>query len=488
MSIKNKKSILLVILLLLRFTGMQYDFALNSSNIDSKVMDQIAFTDSVLLAQYEPLDEVQINKIYKRVYKSTILEIDNKISAFAKKSGFNGTILLAKDGIPLYKKNIGYSDFKNKIALSDSSEFQLASVSKQFTAVAILLLEEQNKLNIDDDINYYFPKLHLSGVTIKHLLNHTSGLSDYIPIVLKKWTEKYPPTNTDVVSLLEKNRLKQRFSPGSRFQYSNTGYFLLASIVEKVSKKSMNDFLKENVFTPLGMHHTKVYNYGLNNWDSQQIKGFKKNNYKYKAFKQGIIDGVVGDKGVYASADDLLKWSNALYNGYIISKKTLGNAIRKSELNNGASIKYGFGLRITENFNGKMIYHNGSWGGFRTTSRYYINESVSLIILSNNSYRYLGSLARKVKGVLDRDHANEEFLYVVKKMLLQKEMDNSMMQVSVWQKNELKDIVDLINLFDHQWLAQKFQKSIIFGEGSDDNLYAMYGKNNYDFINFKDRL
>ena len=483
--IKNKRIILLFVLLLFRLSGVQYDYVLKSSNIDGVVKDQISLIDSVLVSQYEPLSSKQINGIYKQVFKSTINKIDSRVLSYAKKTGFNGTILLAKDGVTIFKRNIGYSNFENKLAINDSSEFQLASVSKQFTSVAILLLAEENKLDIDDDINKYFPKLNLKDVHIKHLLNHTAGLSDYIPIVLNKWTEKYAPTNLEVIKLLEKNRLKQRFIPSTQFQYSNTGYFLLASIVEKITGMTLNNYLTENVFIPLGMNHTKVYDSGHTEWGKEQLKGYRKNKYYYSAFNQSIIDGVVGDKGVYASADDLAKWTDALFNGEIINDEMLSKAIEKSHLDNGTSVRYGYGLRVFEDYNGTMIYHNGSWGGFRTTSRYYIDESVSLIVLSNNSYTHLGELARRVKNTFDDNNGESELLCVVKNILLKKKVDNSKIQISIGKKNEMMDIVALVKNYNHQWLAQEFQSSISLYDNKDYEFYALADNTISSVINEK---
>mgnify|MGYP001546062255 CR=1 FL=1 len=173
---------------------------------------------------------------------------------------FNGNVLVAKNGKIIFQKSFGYADFDTKRLLNDSSVFELASVSKQFTAMGILLLVEKGKIKLSDSLRKFFPQLPYHNITIRNMLTHTSGLPAYDNEMALKWDHKKIAFNKDVINFLAKEKPPIRFQPGKKWEYSNTAFVLLASIIEKVSGQSFKNYMAENIFTPLGMTHSRVYN------------------------------------------------------------------------------------------------------------------------------------------------------------------------------------------------------------------------------------
>ena len=185
-------------------------------------------------------------------------KIDSLLKFYHEQGIFNGTVLVAEAGKVIYQKGFGYANMDTKERLTPKSVFRLASVSKQFTAMCIMKLKEQGKLNYDDDLQKYLPELkYYEGVTIRHLLWHTSGIQDYMDFMPKYFpSDEY--LNDDVIKIMAKHHPKREFEPGERFEYSNTGYVLLASIVERVSGVSFVEFIKQNIFDRIGMSSTTI--------------------------------------------------------------------------------------------------------------------------------------------------------------------------------------------------------------------------------------
>ncbi|MES1218739.1 MAG: serine hydrolase domain-containing protein, partial [Bacteroidota bacterium] len=173
---------------------------------------------------------------------------------------FNGNILVAKGGNIIYQQDLGYADFNSKRLLNDSSVFELASVSKQFTAMGIMILKERKLLTYDDNVKKFFPDFPYDNITIRNLLTHTSGLPEYEDQFEKKWDHKKIAFNKDILEMLKQQKDTLFFKPGTKWKYSNTGFAILAFIIEKVSGKSYNDFMAATIFNPLGMTHTFIYN------------------------------------------------------------------------------------------------------------------------------------------------------------------------------------------------------------------------------------
>jgi CubicO group peptidase (beta-lactamase class C family) len=326
--------------------------------------------------------------------------LDSLLQRINKRHDFHGAILVAKNKKILYKNQIGYADFRKKQPLNDESVFQLASVSKQFTAAAIMLLYEREKIKLSDTVTNYFSDFPYENVTIRNLLNHTAGLPKYFWVAEHKWKQKQAPTNSEMMSLLASSNVQRFFKPGRNFDYSNTGYLVLASIVEKVSGKSFGEFVKENIFTPLGMENSFVYSSENDILNPNQLFGYRLyRGWRHLKINSSVNDAVVGDKNIYSTTEDLFKWTLGLNQGKLLSKESLNLMYSKGETIYGRKIPYGFGFRINPQ-NPNIIYHYGKWNGFSTGLTQYLKDDLVVIILEHSSYNAMKSLNAKIKKIV----------------------------------------------------------------------------------------
>ena len=308
-------------------------------------------------------------------------------------SQFNGNVLIIDDGVEILKKSYGLANRTSNEKLDEDSVFELASVSKQFTATGIIILKQQGQLNYTDKVTLYFPELEFcSDVTIENLLNHTSGIPDYMSLIINNWNKEKTATNKDVVLELAERVDSLDFSPNERFDYSNSNYVLLASIIEKVANQSYADFMKENIFTPLGMIRSSVLN--------RRYKNVTIENYAY-GYVQGerqevalpdslgylqyviYLDGIVGDGMVNSTVNDLRIWDESLRSNAIISKKEFDYLLHRNTLNNGEINDYSFGWNIKQTEDGLSMSHSGSWPGYVTYLSRGVEEEDLIVILQN---------------------------------------------------------------------------------------------------------
>ncbi len=293
---------------------------------------------------------------------------------------FNGSVLVAHNGKVLYTQQFGYSDFKTKELLTDTSEFQLGSVSKQFTAVSIMMLKERNRLSYDDSVVKYFPDFPYKGVTIRMLLDHRSGLPNYMFTCSAECSDQVTLLdNMQVMDMLARYKPPCYFKPDRRYNYCNTNYCVLAAIVEKITGHHFSDFLRNNILVPLQMVHTFIYD----KYDTvipNKIPGYNPN---YRIAGTDFLDGVAGDKGIYSTVSDLLKWDQALYSDKLVSQATLKEAYTPHTRWIGAH-SYGFGWHLLLFNNDTIIYHGGWWHGFNCDFIRDIKEKNTIIVLSNH--------------------------------------------------------------------------------------------------------
>jgi CubicO group peptidase (beta-lactamase class C family) len=315
--------------------------------------------------------------------------IDSIFSALQVKTGFNGTVLYGEKGRLVFKKAYGYDDFKAKKRLTTSSAFQLASVSKMFTAMSIMILKEEGLLDYDDSVRQYIPELPYTGITIRQMLNHRSGLPDYMHFADNFWDQAKPLTNEDMIRIMAENRPPKYFSPGCGFDYCNSNYALLASVVERITKEPFDKFVKENIFDPVGMDHSFIYKLE----PGQEIPPFVpvgvKGHHSARSLPREepnfYQNGVVGDKGVYATVEDLFKWDQALYNGSLVSDETLEEAFTEgSPKFSKWKDNYGFGWRLKAD-RVNTVYHYGWWKGFRTYFIRDLYQEKTIIVLTNTT-------------------------------------------------------------------------------------------------------
>ena len=316
---------------------------------------------------------IQISTTTSIVAQSKPAELDNLMTHYYTNGIFNGTILVSENGKVIYRKAFGYLNNVTNQKLTPESSFGLASVSKQFTAMGIMILKEKNKLSYDDKLIKYFPEFppYANDIKIRNLLNHTSGLPQY-----DDYNAKDDLSNSDVLRILTgTNQLD--FKTGEKYTYNNGGYVLLGLIIEKISGQSLAEFLKENVFDPLKMKNTQVFNNSEIKIENRAI-GYN---------RLGDLDDFkishTGSTGMFSNVDDLFLWEQSLYTQKLVSKKTMDEAFSSAILNNGSIFNYGFGWRINDINNQKSIEHSGRQFGYRTFIKRNLTKNYSYILLTN---------------------------------------------------------------------------------------------------------
>jgi len=313
---------------------------------------------------------------------------DEAFSQMRQTIGLNGAVLYVEGGQVLYENAFGWRDLTRcRDSLKVDDPFQLSSVSKMFTAEAIMLLHAQGKLEYDDDLTQYLPEFPYPGITIRHLLNHRSGLSRYETLADEHWPDRgVPLSNEAMIQLYVKHRPEPYFEPGTDFHYNNVNYALLASVVERVSGQHFEDFMKKAIFEPLGMDRSYIYSLrGVDRLDLYVDTPVQGHDYYRKGpqrVQDDYLNGVVGDKVMYSTVEDLYRFGLALENGLLLPDSLQQEAFvpGSDEWKNGDN--YGFGWRISGKHPG-CVYHFGWWKGYR--SFFIVNQSLGrmLIILTN---------------------------------------------------------------------------------------------------------
>lgn len=453
--------------------------ALQSGNQMTDVQDIIRKTDSILVSQHKPLGYGEKQHIVREIYSEAVDSLDHYLNRYASHSRFNGTVAVAKDGVVLFKKHHGYADMDKRIPVSDTSKFQLASVSKQFTAAAILKLYQEGRINLDSSITTYIPELPYKRVKIRHLLTHKSGFPSYMWIIARHWNENYAPSNEDLVQMISEHPVRLRFKPGKRFNYSNTGYCLLASVVERTSGLSFDEFLKDRFFDPLNMKRTFAFSSSDTAYTPDMVKGYNYHRSGYHEVSLNLMDGTYGDKGVFSTAEDLVKWTQALENGKVVDESLVKNAFSETFLDGGKEVEYGYGFRIYTSNAYDMIFHNGSWSGFRTTLRTFPEDGLTIVILTNNSFRDTGAMARNLTSAIYNDFEAGEVYDIVKSLILEgKELDSISKKsiVDSWELHELRKVKRTVNSMNRRWMAHKIERFTRDAAISDDTYYALKEK------------
>lgn len=316
----------------------------------------------------------QLNKSVNTWYDSVL-----------KNSSFNGGILVAKGGNIVYEKYVGSTDAKGKDSISATTSFHIASVSKTFTAMAVLKLCQDSLVSLDDEFSKYFPSFNYPGVTVRNLLNHRSGLPNYVYFMEELgWDKSKAVKNADVLDFLinKKQQLKNIAPAGTRFSYCNTNYALLALLIEKISGKSYPDFMQENYFHPLKMNHTYVYRH------SDSAKAVLSYDWRGNIIPMNFLDEVYGDKNIYSTPGDLFTWDRALKESVIFQAKTLDEAFTPYSNEKPGIRNYGLGWRLNIYPDGfKLTYHNGWWHGNNAAFIRMIPEDATIIVLGNRFTR-----------------------------------------------------------------------------------------------------
>ncbi|MBX9733233.1 MAG: beta-lactamase family protein [Chitinophagaceae bacterium] len=329
------------------------------------------------------------------------------------RTGFNGAILFAKNGEIVFEDYRGDINFKTKEPITPTTPFHLASISKTFTAMTILRLMEQGRIDLEDPVYKYLTGFPYTTITVKNLLSHRSGLPKYDhfmsgtrAIVTRKknrrgkWIKRTTyitdpiavtglSTNADVLKYLNQIQPPLESQPNRRYHYCNTNYALLALIIEKITGQTYPQYLKDSVFTPLGMQHSYVFSV------KDTANYIPSYNYNKSPFKLEKLDCVYGDKNVYSTVRDLLIWDRALYQGSFIKPETFALSIEPLSNETRGIRNYGLGWHlVVDPPNPTIVYHNGWWHGNNTVFRRLIADTATIIVLGNRFNRNIWSAGK----------------------------------------------------------------------------------------------
>jgi len=330
-------------------------------------------------------------------------------SLFAVQKDFSGVVLIAENSKPVYYKTFGYREFENQIPLQKTDIFELASVSKQFTAMILMMLKEKGLLNYDDSVSKYL-EIPYKGITIRDLLTHTSGLPDYQDIMDKYWDKSRVAGNPDCIEYLNRYAPPKHFEPGDKYEYSNTGYMLLASIAEIASGKDFIEMCRKWIFRKLKMKSTDIRtleekkatkNFAIGHiYVEERSKWVRADSFPSSNYTIWLGNRK-GPGRISSTAFDLLKWDKALYTEKLIKQSSLQEAFTPMKLNDGSFSDYGFGwvLKTDPSF-GKIVWHNGDNPGYKTQIIRYIDKKKTIIILNNNAHQDFVGLIKALEEIL----------------------------------------------------------------------------------------
>ncbi len=345
-------------------------------------------------------NEVFENKTFDFLFSQEELDFfDEEITDLLKRRRFNGNVLVARNGTVLYKRSFGYADFRNRTPLSEETPFQLASISKTFTATAVLMLQQDGKLQIDDHVVEHIPEFPYPTITIRQLLNHTSGIQNYMWLGERYWNHRRPPSNEDVLDLFLEYPRPLNFTPGNLFGYSNTGYAFLALLVERTSGDRFPDFVRERIFEPLGMEHSFVYDLHHSQPTRERAYGFRPWRRTFLVIPDVDHDGVMGDKGIYSTINDLYTWDQSIYQNKLLPNEVWQEAFEHARLNSNRPVNYGHGWRLQTFMDRPVVHHPGRWNGFRTSLKRFPEDHATLILLNNNN-RNITHLVEELQEIL----------------------------------------------------------------------------------------
>jgi CubicO group peptidase (beta-lactamase class C family) len=346
------------------------------SDRDASPFKQPALTPEVYVRYSKERVDLQDSSIQHKIHALDAY-FDNKVS-----NGFSGSVLISYKGTPIFERYYGYKDHGTGERPTASSTFQIASTSKTFTSAAVLLLLQQHLIALDDKVEKFIPNFPYKGITVRMLLNHRSGLPNYLNFSETFWKNKHQyMTNRDLLGLMIRYKPKPMYQPDTHFMYNNTNFALLALIVEEITDMPFCDFMQQNIFLPLGMTDTWTY-------DPLSVRPSATKGYSGSSWREDKIvytDGVLGDKGIYSTVRDMYKWDQALYAGKFIKPEILGLAFTPQSFERQGNKNYGLGWRVQDQPDGtRLIYHNGWWHSYNSVFNRKISDKTSVIILSNH--------------------------------------------------------------------------------------------------------
>jgi CubicO group peptidase (beta-lactamase class C family) len=334
--------------------------------------------------------------------------IDAIFASLKSNNAPGAAVFVVHNGHVEFRQGYGVTDLRTLHKIDPETNFRLASFTKQFTAACIILLVHDGKLHYGDHLTDIFPEFPAYGksITVRNLLNHTSGLPDYEDVLMKQYPntpdEKIPQILDEGVLKLLEQQSSGKFAPGSKWEYSNSGYAALAMIIEKVSGKSYGQFLQERIFVPLKMNNTLAYEKGKNEVPHRAY-GHTQTDGTWHETDQSPTSAVLGDGGIYSSIDDLARWDRALADHTLLTEAEMQPALTAvqptdgpAKSPDGSSVSYGFGWFVDPYKGHKRMSHDGNTIGFRTTIQRFPDDKLTIIILANRSDADPQALALKV--------------------------------------------------------------------------------------------
>lgn len=341
---------------------------------------------------------------------------DKWIAEFAenlhRKSHFNGNVLIAKDNKIIFQKAFGWADYLHRDSLKINSEFELASIAKTFTGVAVMQLAEAGKLKLTDDVKNFFPNFPYDGITVEMLLSHRSGMMNYVYFIDDIWRKEKRNrrkglTNQEVLDIIAERKPKPYAKPNNRFHYNNSNFMVLGGIIEKVTGQRYSKYMMDHIFKPAGMKHTHVYSASEYEKIPVNVVGHDRI-WKYSV-AQNFLDGPVGDKGIYSTVHDLLLYDKYLKNERLLSQKSIDSLYKGRSTPINGYFNYGYGWRIFDNHDrSKIAYHTGWWHGFHHIYIRDLNKNIVIIFLgnlANGSLLHLDELFKHLKMPIIRKGA-----------------------------------------------------------------------------------
>ncbi|WP_138207636.1 serine hydrolase domain-containing protein [Haloimpatiens lingqiaonensis] len=325
-------------------------------------------------------------------YKDITNKIDKYLELYTKLWAFSGSIAAIKDGEIIFKKAYGYANIEHKVKNATDTKYRIWSITKQFTAAAILILEERGLLRVEDSLKKYFPEWSNlnSKITIHHLLTHTSGIFNYSNLPdSHKVFQRIPHEKADLINMFTSEPLD--FEPGTQWNYSNTGYYLLGLLIEKLSGKAYSEFLNENIFSPLGMFNTGIDD--DKNIIENKASGYYLNGNNLIHCNYINMDLMLSSGGMYSTVEDLLIWDQALNNDKLLSKRSI------EKMNTQYKDNYGYGVAIDMNGNRRVVHHNGGCEGFLCEIHRYVDDDFAVVVLSNYGFTAVNKLCKIIADI-----------------------------------------------------------------------------------------
>ena len=330
-----------------------------------------------------PIEELTIKK--KMNAETICLRLDSLFSTRVK-GGFNGNVLIAKNGVVVYKKSFGFENYSKKDFLTEDSKFQLASISKQFTAVAILKLIQEKKLSLLNTVDQYFPSFPYKNITIKCLLSHRSGLPEYMHVFSNKIKPFSITNNNEILKWFAEDLPPMAAPVETKFEYCNSNYCVLAAILEHVTGQDFASYMRQTIFLPLGMKNTYVLTTNDPSINVHRTFGYTP---KWEMHDLDFFDGVVGDKGIFTTTVDMYTWSKMLKSGCLLSQEIIKEMFQPRSFEKPGRKNYGYGFRMLDpqSDTSKLIYHNGWWKGYNTSFYMSAFYDYTIIVLGNKYNR-----------------------------------------------------------------------------------------------------